>query len=206
SHLSKWVHANRSKLAYDDFPNPAPVHKDRLKLYDFIAEKEQLRAGPISYLEFGVGRGNSLRWWSSQNRHENTAFWAFDTYTGLPEKYGNYAEGTFQLDGQFPDIQDERINFVKGLFQDTLLDHLEKIDFKQRVYLHLDGDLYTSTMYPLAVLYPYLKPGDIVVFDEFGVPLHEFRAFQDFTRSFRMQLEPIGAINNYLQLAFRVAG
>ena len=53
-------------------------------------------------------------------------------------------------------------------------------------------------------IYPYLQPGDIILFDEFNVPLHEFKAFDEFTKAFYIELKPLGAVNNYLQVAFVV--
>lgn len=202
--MSKWIDRNKSQLKYNDFYNRKVVHKDREKLYAFLLEEKQLAGAEISYLEFGVGRGNSLRWWTSKNTAEASGFWAFDTFEGLPEKYGTYKKGTFSLAGNFPDIDDERIQFVKGLFQDTLLKIIPEIDFSRKTMIHVDGDLYTSAMYVLTVLFPYLKPGDLFIFDEFVVPYHEFKAFDDFTRSFYIKLRPIGAINNYLQMIFEV--
>ena len=157
-----------------------------------------------NYLEFGVGRGNSLRWWSENNINPKSVFWGFDTYEGLPEKYGTYNVGTFSLQGNFPDISDIRIQFIKGLFQDTLLNTIPKIDFEKKIIIHIDGDLYSSALFSLSILYPYLKKGDLIIFDEFVVPLHEFRAFDDFLKSFYLKLEPIGAINNYLQIIFEI--
>ena len=42
----------------------------------------------------------------------------------------------------------------------------------------MDADLYSSTLYVLTMLAPYLKAGDIVMFDEFTVPRHEYLAFK----------------------------
>lgn len=117
---------------------------------------------------------------------------------------GGLEKGTFSLGGEFPDIQDERIEFVKGLFQDTVPEVFPRVEFSRKSYWHMDADMFTSTHYALTMAFPYMKSGDIVVFDEFGVPTHEFRAFDDFTKSFPIKLEPLAAINNYLQVAFRV--
>ncbi len=204
SRLSGWAAKNKHHLLFNDFYNPRPNHKDRLKLYAFLTAQEGLTERALSYVEFGVGRGNSMRWWTEHNLHPDSRFWGFDTFEGLPERYGTYAEGTFSLGGNFPDITDPRVQFIKGLFQNTLANTLPELDLSRQTIVHLDGDLYTSALYPLALLYPHLKPGDFLIFDEFGVPLHEFRAFEDFIRTFRLRLKPIGAINNYLQVVFRV--
>jgi hypothetical protein len=48
------------------------------------------------------------------------------------------------------------------------------------------------------------KTGDIIFFDEFVVPTHEFKAFLDFTQSYYIKLELIAAANNYYFTAFKV--
>ena len=56
--------------------------------------------------------------------------------------------------------------------------------------IHLDADLFSSTIFVLSQLYPYLKKGDIIFFDEFNVANHEFLAFKIFTESFYVKLRP----------------
>lgn len=202
SKLSKWVSKNKNRFVFNDFLNLKVKHPERVKLYKFIVDQE-IKEGDFEYLEFGVGRGNSLRWWVENNSNPKIKFWGYDTYTGLPEDWGVYKKGTFSLEGRFPNIQDSRIEFVKGLFQETLIKTLDEIDFSKRLVINLDADLYTSTIYCLTTLYPHLKDNDIIIFDEFSVPLGEFKAFDDFKSSYNCRLEPIGAINNYLQVAFR---
>jgi len=50
----------------------------------------------------------------------------------------------------------------------------------------------------------FLKPGDILFFDEFNVPLHEFKAFKEFTEKFYVKLLPISQVNTFYQVAFMV--
>ena len=68
----------------------------------------------------------------------------------------------------------------------------------------MDADLFTATLYTLTSLAPFLKKGDIILFDEFSVPTHEFMAYKHFIDSFYLELEPIGVINNYYFIAFKV--
>jgi hypothetical protein len=69
----------------------------------------------------------------------------------------------------------------------------------------LDADLYSSTLFVLTTLAPFLRQGDLLVFDEFNSPRHEFRALCDFTRSYpHIRLKPIAAANNYTFAAFQV--
>ena len=202
--LSRWVDTNRQILIYDDFYNAQPKHGERFQLYKQILDTYTLNEENIAYLEFGVASGTSMRWWTDHNIAPSSNFWGFDTFEGLPERYGSLKQGVFNMKGQFPEISDERIKFVKGLFQDTLLENIKFINFSDRVILHIDSDLFTAALYVLTTLLPYLKKGDLILFDEFGVPGHEFRAFVDFVDSFYLKLKPIGAINNYLQVIFEI--
>jgi NADH:ubiquinone oxidoreductase subunit 3 (subunit A) len=58
-------------------------------------------------------------------------------------------------------------------------------------------DLEVLFIYPWAVQFKEL-------FAEFGVPTHEFRAFNDIMLSYNLKYEFLGAINNYLQIAIKI--
>ena len=188
---------------FTDDGAPGIAHDRRYLLYEHLFASESLDR-PIEYLEFGVARGESFNWWLKRNGHPESRFVGFDTFTGLPERYGLYDEGRFSQEGHPPDVDDTRSTFRVGLFQDTLPDYLRAHNFRHRKVVHLDADLYSSTLFVLTSLAPHLRPSDILIFDEFGVPTHEFRAFDDFAAAYRFEYEVLGAVNNYLQVALRV--
>jgi hypothetical protein len=105
------------------------------------------------------------------------------------------------------ELKDDRAEFIRGIFQKSLLPFIESnknlLTDKPKV-IHLDADLFSSTLFVLSQLYPYLKKGDIIFFDEFNVANHEFLAFKIFTESFYVKLRPVGAVNNFYQIAFIV--
>jgi O-methyltransferase len=202
--LSSWVNKNSRKTAFSDFYRPFRNYHDRLKLYSHISKAEGLDFKAIHYFEFGVASGVSFSWWLNENKNPNSLFWGFDTFEGLPEDWHFHKKGSFNHD--VPTIEDARGKFVKGLFQDTLFDFLAKYpsDNQATRVLHLDADLYSSTLFALTMLAPYLKNGDILFFDEFNIPNHEFAAWSDFVRSYYIKYEAIGAVNNYYQTAFKI--
>jgi hypothetical protein len=51
---------------------------------------------------------------------------------------------------------------------------------------------------------PYLKSGDILIFDEFAVPRHEFLAFTNFVDAYRVDYEIIAAYNNFFFVAVKL--
>lgn len=202
--FSKWK-ASTPAPAFSDFFNKNVDYNNRYKLYKHVLESEVLNS-PIHYTEFGVAQGHSFRWWLENNTNPNSKFTGFDTFTGLPEDWNFlYKKGDMSDKGKIPVIEDKRAELKAGLFQETLPDYLKEFcDTSRRNVIHMDADLYSSTYYVLNSIAPYLKKGDIIMFDEFFVPTGEFKAFTEFTSSYYIKYELIGAVNNYLQLAVKI--
>lgn len=199
--FSKWISQNKPR--YNDFPSKWDYSK-RYAFYKWVVDQEKLTESPINYLEFGVAHGHSIRWFAEENRHPESEFHGFDTFTGLPEDWGPYKKGTFGSNNKVPEISDTRVKFYQGLFQQTVPGFIKQFPENKRTILFMDADLYSATLYTLTSLAPFLKKGDIIFFDEFAVPTHEFRAYTDFIESFYLNLELIGASNNYYFVAFKV--
>jgi O-methyltransferase len=200
--LSDWASRNKA-VRYNDFPCKWNYEK-RYDLYQWVIEEENLTETPVNYLEFGVSRGYSFRWFLKKLRHSDSRFYGFDTFTGLPEDWGPFKKGSMANDNKAPEIDDARGKFFQGLFQQTLPAFLEEFDPHKRNLILLDADLFSATLYTLTRLAPFLKKGDIILFDEFAVPTHEFKAFDDFLRSYYVDLELIAAANNYYFAAFKI--
>ena len=99
---------------------------------------------------------------------------------------------------------DTRASFYQGLFQQTLPGFLKTFCNNKLMVIHMDADLYSSTLFTLTTLAPFLKKGDIILFDEFCVPTHEFLAVKNFTESYYINLQLIATANNYYFAAFKV--
>ncbi|HEV2386559.1 MAG TPA: TylF/MycF/NovP-related O-methyltransferase [Candidatus Acidoferrales bacterium] len=144
----------------------------------------------IDYLEFGVAEGDSIRRWTDLNTNAGSRFFGFDSFRGLPEdwKLAGRAipRGSFGTGGRTPLIEgDARVRWIVGLFQETLPAFLQDFHPENQLVIHLDADLYSSTLYVLSALNDILGPGAIVIFDEFASFDNEFRALQDFSSAFR---------------------
>lgn len=159
---------------------------------------------PFDYLEFGVFHGRSLRWWVEHATLPDDRFHGFDTFSGLPEDWGPYKAGDMSTQDTMPQFDDARVRLWKGLFQDSMPGFMKEWRGDRRKVIHLDADLYSSTLYVLTMLAPRLLPGDILLFDEFAVPNHEFLALRNFTESYRVKYEVIGSRNNGLFFAVRI--
>ncbi len=199
---SRWIAANKD-VPLNDFYTPVRDYNKRYRAYKYLFEMEKLDL-PVDYLEFGVFGGKSFQWWASANKHPESRFVGFDTFSGLPEDWDMFKKGDMSVDGNVPQMDDARCSFEAGLFQDTLPGFLYKFERRSRLVIHMDADLYSSTLYVLTSLAPILRKGDIILFDEFNIPLHEFRAFTDFVESYYIKTKLLTAVNNYYQVSMKI--
>ena len=162
----------------------------------------------IDFLEFGVFQGNSLKYWLEKVRHPEARFVGFDCFRGLPERFHRHCpKGQFDTGGKPPKIDDARCSFEIGLFTETLPKFLKRQPLERRKVVHLDADLYSSTLYVLTMLAARLRAGDILIFDEFGgvlLAVHEFKAFDDFCAAYPISVEVLGATKSRGRLAMKV--
>ncbi len=192
--VARWIREQSGKV---------PAFADRNAIYAHIAERH-IGSEPIDYLEFGVREGGTMRRWLSLNTHPDSRFHGFDTFTGLPEDWGDLGAGSFDAGGRPPEIDDPRVRFHAGLFQQTLPGFLRGFVPRSRLVVNNDSDLYSSTLYALTMLDALLVPGSIVIFDEFSSPLHEFRALHDYLGAYMRTARPIAMSADYaMQAAFQ---
>ncbi len=187
--------------------NPCAESKWRPAIYHDSAAALGLADVPIDYLEFGVFEGRTLRWWTEINPHPDTRFFGFDTFTGLPEDWdrGGLKAGAFSTETKTPDIADGRIRYFAGTFQQTLPDFLKSYGGENRRVFHLDADLYSSTLFVLLHLAPFLRKGDVLIFDEFHVYLDEFKALQDFRAAWPLKLAAVRRSPDWAQTVLEIA-
>lgn len=137
-------------------------------------------------LEFGVYTGSTLKIISAAR--DASQVYGFDSFEGLPSDWrAGYPAGAFTVDG-LPDVAGAEL--VVGWFDDTvpgfLAEHDGVVDF-----LHVDGDLYSSAKTVLDLVGPRLRPGSIIVFDEFfNFPdwqQHEYKAWLEYVEQTGIQ-------------------
>jgi O-methyltransferase len=181
-----------------------PLFGDRDEMYQHV-NRVVLKGEPIDYMEFGVWQGASLKRWCELNSNPKSRFFGFDSFEGLPEYWNRKTvKGTFDLQGTAPGIGDERVQLVKGWFQESLPPFLASFHPQSRLVIHIDSDLYSSALFCLTLLHPIAKPGTILMFDQFQDSEHEFSAFVDYTTSFHREWVALGATKHYIRVALEL--
>ena len=139
---------------------------------------------PRLWLEFGVYKGESLRFFAGLDQNPSSRFIGFDSFEGLPEDWRGMAAERFDLGGNIPVIEDPRVRFVRGWFQDSLppiISELrESLADGRELVVHFDADLYSSTLFLLFALHD-LTDRYHFIFDEFSG--HETRALFNFLQA-----------------------
>ncbi len=146
---------------------------------------------PVLVLEFGVYKGKSMRFWADKFTNPASSLHGFDSFRGLPEDWlTKFPQGAFDVQGQTPNIDDDRVAFHVGWIQNTLpvfLDeNAELIKNAKNVLVHIDVDIYSASLFVLATLWHKLDKFSLM-FDEFSVD--ENQSFADFTSAFPVKYE-----------------
>ena len=185
--LRNLLHRRAMKSTY--LPHPAPVQfpigEKQSKLYPFVADTIGPDM-PLTYLEFGVFRGKSLSRMAELFTSPDARFVGFDSFEGLPESWADMDVGTFSTNGKPPEINDTRVSFVTGYFQNSFSDFIAATTYKPPVLVHFDADLYSSTLFLLTSLWHHF-PDYYFIFDEF--PIDEIIAMTDFVAAFPVEYE-----------------
>jgi tetratricopeptide (TPR) repeat protein len=158
------------------------------------AAKPMIEAGGM-VCEFGVASGRSLRM-TQELLPLTVAIHGFDTFTGLPQPWGNEPAGSYSTGGVVPDMEGD-VYFHKGLFRDTIPVFLKSQSTEAVLaYANIDCELYTSTLDVLESMYDRIVPGTVLVFDEYLCHAtwrqDEFRAWRECCKRFGWHYEYLG--------------
>ncbi len=139
------------------------------KLETLVALANEAPAGGI-FVEVGVYRGGSLL--ELAKVAGDRLVFGFDTFTGLPQEYDGDDE--VHEANEFDDTSYEsvcelfkdnpNVFLIQGLFPDSAANSIldESISFA-----HLDMDFWRGTLEALAVLWPRVVSGGMILFDDY---------------------------------------
>jgi Methyltransferase domain len=184
-----------------------------------LQQHRQPLGGPVgAYYEFGVGEGNSLVSYSrALNSLAKTTsidvrkfqIFAFDTFEGLPtskdsrDVHPGWWPGGFRssqveikrrVDRALPKQFRPGLHYIKGRYEESLTPSLrEQVQRYPPAIINIDCDYYTSTRTALNWVFPMLRTGSIIYFDDiwefWGHPDYgEMAAMREFCRLNKGQL------------------
>ncbi len=187
--------------------------KYKAKPFTAKAFEEALRNfdGRGTAMEFGIRWGRSFVWFAQRiyESYPKCYLVGFDSWRGLPEEAkglivhrkhapGRYKELRFKTEQALHDLDvfTKRVSLVDGWFSDTLTDDLKKTIHNPVCFVHLDCDLYISTIQVLRWLESIVSPGTILVFDDLKKPIHsdwgQRKALNEWTKETRWKCEKHG--------------
>jgi hypothetical protein len=156
-------------------------------------------------LEFGVYRGKTINHISAH--WPDQSVWGFDSFQGLPEPWfvndpfqPSHPAGTFDLTQEGLPAYPDNVKLVKGWFDQSIPPWLDNNPGPIK-FLHVDCDLYSSTITVLNLLNHSIVPGTVIVFDEFYPwgncksydlwAQGEYRALKEWTAHNNRQFTPL---------------
>jgi len=189
-----WLYAHADRV---------PAYRNRPELLEAVLP---LIPANGDLAEFGVFKGAVT--WFVRPRFPDRTYHAFDSWQGVPESMGLAVDKFgFSLDGRVPDLP-PATTIHTGWFEDTLPKWRAQCD-ASIAFAYIDCDLYESVRTVLEAIADRLRPGSIVIFDDwFNFPnwqAHSFRAAHEWTERHGLTLEPIGLTFLEHSVAFRLA-
>ncbi len=158
--------------------------KIRYDVWDKFISRENLSNQKIQFLEFGVYRGESIKYFAKKLVNEDNKFFGYDTFYGLPADWQSAKKGLFSTKGEIPKTDDKRVSFIKGIFQESL--DTSVFDKGIKTIVHFDADMYSSTLFLLFKLHETLDEY-YFIFDE--LEGEELRALKDYMKVYNIDLE-----------------
>ena len=143
------------------------VFRDTFFIWDYAVAKIKEQKIDGACLELGVYRGNTINYFAK--RLPEVDFFGFDSFEGLAEDWkGNVAyKGAFDLGGKLPVVR-SNVRLMKGWFDATLPEFRKNyLSENSMRFIHIDCDTYESTFFALEQFSQHLKPGFLLLFDEF---------------------------------------
>lgn len=172
----KWLEFVKQK----DLPKPLVIverkEKDRIRFYTLWLQLERIvrHQIPGNLAEVGVYKGETAK--VIHHMLPDRKLYLFDTFDGLPHQVmredcdGKVRPQTVKFDNTSPGLVLKHINgncnieVREGIFPQTAQD----LGNETFAFVHIDADLYQSTMDSLRFFYPKLSPGGVMVVHDYN--------------------------------------
>ena len=187
-------------------PGMTMIGFPRLRNVRALAERVLDDQIPGDFVETGVWRGGTtimMKGVLEARGDTSRRVWVCDSFEGLPvpdlERYpidAFWSAGAGEIAVPLESVRenfaayallDDRVEFLKGWFQDTM----PTAPIDEIALLRLDGDLYQSTTEVLESLYSKVAPGGFVIIDDYAIAscrnaVDDFRAKNGITEELQI--------------------
>eukprot|EP00957_Ditylum_brightwellii_P028150 2125390-Ditylum_brightwellii.AAC.1 len=159
-----------------DWPPYGFTMTGKERLNNFRAAINEVNRNKIegAIAEFGVWRGGAMIMAAAVQKHDDTAldrdlylFDAFQSFGGYGKSEDYLAVSIEQVKSNFESfglLHNDKLHFIKGLFQDTVKDWVDRDD--TIAVLRVDGNFYESYQDVLYAVFMNVPVGGIVIFDD----------------------------------------
>lgn len=169
-----WLDAQKKKLIVKDIAKLERPFKDKMRFYSLWLQLKRIATNNVEgeIAELGVYKGETAK--LIHHMLPDRTFHLFDSFNGLPKQViredcdGTVRPQTVKFDNTSPEEVlkyikgNKNISIREGVFPDTA----EGLDNSNFAFVHIDADLYQSTIDALNFFYPKLnKEGAIIVHD-----------------------------------------
>lgn len=142
------------------------------------------RNRPGAFLEVGAYQGGSAKL-ICEIKGDDRPFYVCDTFEGLPESHekdrGVHRKSQYSCSLESVSTYlsaYKNVHFIKGFFPDSAAGNIpEDISF---AFVHLDVDLYESTLKSLEYAFPRLNSGGVIISHDYSVLSGVKAAFHEF--------------------------
>ena len=167
---------------------------------------------PGDLMECGVWRGGLCVFMAGllKAHEEDRRVWVADSFEGLPtpdpmvslqDAVLHELLGANSLSVSLEEVQDifrrydlldSRVRFLQGWFDQTI----PSAPVEALAVLRVDADYYESTRTCLAHLYPKLAVGGFLILDDYGLPLGERQAVDEYRQKYGIT-DPLQQVNHH---------
>ncbi len=191
-----------AKYISENISNSLIFHK-RFDLHKYVLSLTDER--DFLFFEFGVASGHSINHFAKIKK--NSIIYGFDSFSGLTEDWtGTHAPKNYFSRASIPKVK-KNVKLIISTFDRLDAATINEImSPKKNLFLHIDCDTYNATNSVLSLIAPFLKHGDVIIFDDYigypGFQNHQHKSWSNFSRQYSCLYEYIAFSNS--EAAIRV--
>lgn len=143
--------------------------------------------------EVGVYKGGTAK--IMREQIPDKTIWLFDTFEGLPDclipediKHDQYVGGCAADIKFVEDLKLDNVKIIKGVFPDTS----DVIKDKKFSFVHIDTDIYKSTIDSLEFFFPKMTSGGVIIIHDYPHHPGVMKAADEFLKDKNVELTQSG--------------